>query len=273
MQAPTRVRAARNAGGARSVLLLAGLTVVVLLLVVGWTAGRAAAREGETGAGTAGAESASARAELESPARIAADVSAERRLPQESTQAEAPALPERASLAGTLRVDGEAPWRTAIHAVSEDGAWEARATADSDGRFVLDDVPAVPLRLELVAEPGRMEAFEGRVLLLPVVSVTPAAGAREPLVLDWTSRHVNVLVVDDEPLVTPARVELEGPSYATQFVTGENGRARLALIGSGTFVFRAELPSGRRGEVEVELGEDEELDTVVVSTGSRARSE
>jgi hypothetical protein len=113
-----------------------------------------------------------------------------------------------------------------------------------------------------------MEAVEGRVLVLPEVVVTPAAGTHAVLDLDWTSRHVNVLVMDEEPLVTPARVELEGPSYAASFVTNEHGKARLALVGGGSFVFRAELPSGRRGEVAVELDDGEELDTILISTAS-----
>jgi hypothetical protein len=239
----------------------------VLLVLIGWIATRVAAHERARWSGARPAPR--AEPELRAPAALDAPPFARRTPPPESAQeVDSNAQVARATLAGTVRIDGQAPWRTTIHLRAEDGGWESVVTADSDGRFEVADVPACALRLAFHAEPGMMEAVEGRVLVLPEVAVTPAAGGREALDLDWTSRHVNVLVMDDEPLVTPARVELEGPSYAASFVTSESGRARIALVGVGRFVLRAVLPSGRRGETAFELGDDEELDTILVSTAS-----
>jgi hypothetical protein len=255
-----------SAGGARAALVIAAVAMGVLLLVIGWLAGRVAAHERARWA-AAGAPGAAPR-ELRPPPALPGPQLPTRTPQPDGAAGPEDALPARASLAGTVRIDGQAPWRTTIRVRAEDGGWERVVTADSDGRFALDGVPAGALRVALEAEPGMMEAVEGRVLVLPEVAVSAAAGAHEVLDLDWTSRHVNVLVMDDEPLVTPARVELEGPSYSARFVTGANGRARIALVGGGSFVLRAELPSGRRGETAFELGDDEELDTVLVSTGS-----
>src|SRR5262245_42976724 len=149
--------------------------------------------------------------------------------------------PGLATLNGRLQVDGFAPYhgRVVVREVEGERSWTG--AIDRYGRFFVPDVPAAELSLSFEMEWNNEE----RQLLLPSVPVTPAAGAVQVVDLDWTTRHVNVTVVDDVGAASPARVELSGPNYAATLDTNERGKARLSLIGGGSFSFRARLPSGR----------------------------
>ena len=50
-----------------------------------------------------------------------------------------------------------------------------------------------------------------------------------------------------------------------RFATDDTGKAALALVGAGHFVFRATQPDGRSGEAALEVEPGAELDTLVIT--------
>ncbi|NOT30383.1 MAG: hypothetical protein HOP15_08040 [Planctomycetes bacterium] len=72
--------------------------------------------------------------------------------------------------------------------------------------------------------------------------------------------------MSDSPEGCQARVHIEGPRYQTSIETDDEGKARLSLVGAGTFRFRAVQRSGREGEAVLELEADADLDSIVITT-------
>lgn len=168
-----------------------------------------------------------------------------------------------ASITGRLQVDGSSPYHGKVRIDSQGDAWQHTATIDPYGRFYVEGVP--PSKLTLSFE---MEWLAERQLLLPTFTTTPAPGKTEVVDLDWSTRHVDVRVVSGTEVPGQARVDIHGPNYQASFDTNERGKAKLSLVGSGSFSFRADLPSGRRGEAGVELHAGDELETVVITAAS-----
>ncbi len=165
-----------------------------------------------------------------------------------------------ANLTGRLQVDGFAPYHGRVR-IEADDAWRHTAVIDPYGRFYVENVP--PSKLSLSFE---MEWHAERQLLLPTVLTTPEPGKTEVVDLDWRTRQVDVRVRNGDEAPGPVRVDMRGPSYLASFETNELGKARLSLVGSGSFSFRAALPAGLQGEAEVELYEGDELETVLITT-------
>ena len=256
-----------RASGRSSSLVTALVAASALLASIWWLTGRAPvairrgpAPEGEV-ARAPNTGSLRASDELAHPSDLRRTPVA----PAETPRAEPPGL---ASLNGRLQVDGFAPFRGRVVIREVDGERSWTGDFDRFGRFFVADVPAADLRLSF-----EMEWNAERRLLLPDVPVTPAAGTVEVVDLDWSTRHVNVSVVEPDGLPGPARVDLLGPNYAASFDTNERGKARLSLIGSGSFSFRALLPSGRSAEAALELDEGDELETVLIAAPPAARAQ
>lgn len=193
-----------------------------------------------------------------------------------SVAVEPPAEPEAApagsgpaTVSGRLTIDGLAPDEGRARLRVVDGVWAALGVLDHEGRFGFADVPAQALVLafELVD----LEPLEARQLLLPEVEVRPEPGASEDLQLDWRTRQVNVRVVSDAPEGCRASLRLTGPHTSASLETDDAGKARLSLVGDGTFRFHALQRSGREGESELELGGESELESVVIHVAPPAR--
>jgi hypothetical protein len=159
-----------------------------------------------------------------------------------------------------LVIDGFAPSRARVHLEAAEAGWEHWLAVDRYGRFYLQGAPPGELALSFEAE----SLFERQLLLPNVLTVHARPGETEVVDLAWTTRQVNVQIGVPDELVGPVQVELTGPSYRTTFVTNERGRARLSLVGNGTFSFRAELPTGRQAEASQMLEESDELETIVL---------
>ncbi len=170
---------------------------------------------------------------------------------------------------GRLTIDGLAPdgGRARLHAA--DGPWAALTGLDHEGRFGFADVPAQALLLtfELVD----LEPLEKRQLLLPEVEIRPEPGASEDLQLDWRTRQVNVRVVSDAPEGSRASLRLTGPHTSASLETDDAGKARLNLVGDGTFRFHALQRSGREGESVLELAGESDLESVVIHVAPPVR--
>lgn len=187
-------------------------------------------------------------------------------VPEESTPPAAEAA--LATLSGRMQVDGFAPFRGTVRIREEGRDGQCAAALDRYGRFYAAGVPAAKLRLRFEMESEMEFAEQGRQLLLPDVVIEPRPGQVELVDLDWTTRHVNVQVVDDDG-PRQARVDIQGPSYACRIETNERGKARLGLVGAGAFSFRATSLAGHQGEVAVELSAGDELETIVIATAPR----
>lgn len=189
-----------------------------------------------------------------------------RRTPIESEASTSAAVESLApaTISGRLQVDGLAPYHGEVRIEAENGPWQHTATIDPYGRFYIEGVP--PSRLTLSFE---MEWLAERQLLLPAAVTTPVPGKTEVVDLDWRTRHVDVRVVNGDEAPGQASVDIHGPHYQASFDTNEQGKAKLSLVGNGSFSFRAALPSGRRGEASVELHEGDELETVVIIASQR----
>jgi hypothetical protein len=250
--------------GKRAPVSLVGLCVGLVALVLVLSA--LFARESAPVRGALPAERAAARPATLESATIAtsAETLAQRedvaRTDAAARTAPAPASAEPAALAGRLELDGAPPLDGArVHyhcAASELEGWTA---FDAEGRFRIAGL--APGRLTLAfALPSPNE----RVLLLPEQELELAPGQTRELALVWRTKQVNVRVDGDLGGWNRARVHLTGPGYDADFETGDGGKAELALVGSGSFVFRAEHRSGMRGEATLELDAEAELESLVI---------
>ncbi len=181
------------------------------------------------------------------------------------------APPAPASLSGLLTIDDVVPEGGQLVLRAEDGQWEARSGLDRFGRFFFADLPIAPLGLAFepapvspgsAAPPG---TGEQRRLLSPELRVLPEPGREQHVELEWSTKHINLRVVGDAPEGNRSLVEVEGPAVHASFETDDSGKARLGIVGDGRFLFRAVQPSGRRGEAELELDEEVDLETVVIA--------
>lgn len=248
-----------RARGRSSSLASALVAAGVILSFLWWLAGRAPA-EARSGL-TRGGALACQREEPPIQASAALATSSDlRRTPVEPAGTNPAEQPGLATLNGRLQVDGFAPYQGKVLIREVDRDRTRVAQIDLYGRFFVEDVPAARLSLSF-----EMEWSAERQLLLPSVMVTPAPGETEVLDLDWTTRHVNVQVLEEGGAASPARVDLQGPDYAASFETDERGKAKLSLVGSGSFSLLASLPSGRSVGAALELHEGDELETVLIA--------
>lgn len=241
-------------------LLPALVAAVSLLLLVWWLVDRVPAFERSSLALERINEPAVAPAGTISLSEPRADAPQRMLVAAEEPFAEAAREPALATISGRLQVDGFAPFQGSVEIRRAGGEPLLTAAIDRFGRFYVRDVPAAELRLSF-----RMEWLTERQLLLPSVVVEPEPGETAVVDLDWTTRHVNVQVLAEGGAASRARVDLQGPNYAASFDTNERGKARLSLIGSGSFSLRASLPSGRTVEAALELDESDELETVLIA--------
>jgi hypothetical protein len=166
-----------------------------------------------------------------------------------------------ASITGRLLLDGHPPPEARILLRSEDGTSVGTVPVDHEGRFWLACAArAVQLSFEL--PPGGL-----RALVFPRLRVLLEPGRTTELELDWHPKHVNLRVVGDPSGWNRARVQVAGPDHETELETGDDGIARLGMVGEGRFTFRATQTSGRRGEAVLELDGDTELESVVIRVG------
>jgi hypothetical protein len=163
---------------------------------------------------------------------------------------------------GRLALDGAAPDAGRFRLRAADGSWEGGGALDVAGRFALGAVPATAL--ELSFELVDLEPLDARRLILPRVELRARPGEGEPLELEWRTTPLNLRVASDAPEGRRAWIEIEGPNTHARFESDEAGKAALAVVGAGTFVFRAEQRSGWSGESVLELEDDAELDTLVI---------
>jgi hypothetical protein len=162
---------------------------------------------------------------------------------------------------GRLSLDGRAPLEGARVSFRSAGDTREGSTAlDREGRFRIDAPPPEELRLTFA-----LPAASPRRLLLPRPVVRAVAGRTTELALDWRTRHVNVRVTGDAGDWNRARVRVLGPDCEADFEVDDDGRAELGLVASGSYRFEAEHPSGRRGSARLELGADEDLESVVIA--------
>jgi hypothetical protein len=131
---------------------------------------------------------------------------------------------------------------------------------DRDGAFTLPARTAQRLQLSFVAPE------QARVLLLPRPTVI--AGDANPFQFEWVTHQVNVRVHGDPGGWNHATLHLTGPDYEAEFPTNEAGRAEIALVASGRFRLEARHPNGARGSAALELADDSELESVVITLGA-----
>jgi len=168
--------------------------------------------------------------------------------------------PATSRLTGRLQVNGYAALRGRVHLSSADGSFERTLVIDDGGRFYCKEVPATPLFAAFEAE----GVFDRQLVLPDHYEILPRAGELTVVDLDWWTRHLNLVVHAEDGLPGPARVELRGPGYETEFSVDPSGLQRLELVGEGFFTLRAVTPAGRVGEVELELEAGDDLDTAVL---------
>lgn len=167
---------------------------------------------------------------------------------------------------GRLILDGRPPVeRGRILFRSKDGTRAGSVPVDHEGRFWLAGVPRAGLQLSFELPSG-----DQRLLLLPSLTVRPDAVQATELELDWRTKHVNLRVVGDASGWNRSRVHVGGPDHDADLETGDDGTARLSLVGTGLFTFRATQASGLRGEATLALDEDTELESVVIRVGDPA---
>jgi hypothetical protein len=78
---------------------------------------------------------------------------------------------------------------------------------------------------------------------------------------------VNLRVVGGAGGWNQATVHLTGPEHDDRFATGDDGKAELALAGSGFLRIEAVHPTGLRGEATLALEPDTELESVLIVLG------
>lgn len=246
----------------RTVLLGAVGAVGLLLAAMAWLAGRglgvprqpAEARENERGLDPL--------AHLAASAELAPAAGRQDPVQREATTPLPADEPARATISGRLVIDGFAPSRGRVHVRAVRSEWERQVGIDPYGRFYLEGVPPAELLLAFEAE----GLFERQLVLPNLFPVHPAPGEIHVVDLDWCTRQLNLQVADGDALAGPVEIELSGPNYRTRFLTNERGKARLSLVGSGDFRFRAELVPGVHVESSEALGDEGELETIVLAS-------
>lgn len=165
------------------------------------------------------------------------------------------------SLNGRILLDGRAPPADTrvyvqVAGATPGGPWVVGA----DGGFAIEvpDGPDASLSFRLGAQGPR-------ALLLPRV---PVAGLCEGSAgLDWRTRHLNVRVSGDPAGWNAVRLRVTGPDVEGELEVGESGRASLAVALPGPYVLEARHASGAAATARVEVGDDDDLDTVVLVLG------
>jgi hypothetical protein len=162
-------------------------------------------------------------------------------------------------VSGRLRLDGHAPpsdTRVYVQAPGQvdHGPWLVLP----EGGFTVSVPGTSGADLEF-----RLNTQGPRTLLLPRV---PLAGLEEEaLELDWHSKHLNVRVTGDPAGWNGARLRVTGPGLETELEVGGNGRLALAVFRPGRYVLAARHASGASARAELVVGEETDLETVVLS--------
>jgi hypothetical protein len=160
-------------------------------------------------------------------------------------------------LCGRVRLDGAAPSSGGQVVLTRADASSARFPLDAEGRFLVEGVRG-PVTLSLALPPQA-----GRLVIFPARRVESTPSATE-FAFELTTRHVNLKVVGDVSGWNQATIHVEGAGCAAELETDAEGRAYLAFVESGEFRLVARHPSGRTGSADLELGPDDDLESVVI---------